>query len=109
MGENKFNQVAKCSLPGFQMEVFYGTQYHSVIVWWYYQVFSFFAMGKMVIFSMYIIEKKSPPSIHLVSRILPIPFCISDNTRILPIPPMNTTHTTKNRWYTINLNRRPYI
>jgi hypothetical protein len=32
---------------------------------------------------------------------------ISDDTHILPIPPMNTTYTTlKNRWYRINLNCR---
>jgi hypothetical protein len=53
----------------FQFEVFYSTQYHSVVVRWYYRFFLFFAMGKMVICSMNIIWKIFPPhSIHLVTR-----------------------------------------
>jgi hypothetical protein len=89
------------------IEVFYGIQYHSVVVCWYYRFFSIFCMCKMVIYSMYIIWKIfPPPSIHPITRILHIPFCISDTTRILPIPPMNITHTTKKWWYRINLNRQ---
>jgi hypothetical protein len=70
--------------------------------------FQFFSMCKMLIYSMYVIWKNfPPPSIHPVTHILHIPFCISDTTRILLIPPMNITHTTqKNWWYRINLNRQ---
>jgi hypothetical protein len=38
-------------------EVFYGTQYHPTVVQWYYLFFSFFTMGKKIIYSMYIIWK----------------------------------------------------
>jgi hypothetical protein len=56
-------------------------------------------MGKMVICSIYIVWKKVPHCqgyikrldfIHYNNIILYIP----DNTHVLLIPPMNTTHTT---------------
>jgi hypothetical protein len=63
-----------------ESEDFYGTQYHSTV------------MGKMLL-DVYYLEKFSS-SLHSLI------------TRILPIPPMNTAHTKKNRWYKININRR---
>jgi hypothetical protein len=67
-----------------------------VVVRWYYRGFLVFSVGKMVIGSMYIIYKYFPqPFIQPITCILYVQFCISDNTRILLIPPMNTTHTTQ--------------
>jgi hypothetical protein len=61
-------------LKFFSWKKTHGTQYHSVVVRWYYR---FFTMGKMVLCSMYIIWKIFPlPSIHPITHILPIPFCI---------------------------------
>jgi hypothetical protein len=61
---------------------------------------------------MYIVWKKFPRCQGYIKRLDFIYYnniilYISDNTYVLPIPPMNTTHTTlKKRWYKINLNRR---
>jgi hypothetical protein len=66
--------------------------------------FEIFTMCKMVIFSMYIIWKKF---LHCQDYIKRLDFIyynniilyISNNTRILLIPPMNTTHTTLKNWW----------
>jgi hypothetical protein len=60
---------------------------------------------------MYIIWKKFPRCQDYVKSFdfiyYNIIMYISDNTNILFIPSMNTTHITlKNRWYRINLNRQ---
>jgi hypothetical protein len=74
--------------------------------------FQIFTMCKMVICSMYIIWKKF---LHCQDYIKRLDFIyynniilyISNNTRILLIPPMNTTHTTlKKLVVQINLNRQ---
>jgi hypothetical protein len=75
----------------------YDTQYHSLVVRWYYQFFPVFTMSKMVICLMYIIWKKFllpsfTPSHYTTHTILHFRY-----TRILPIRPMYTTHTTQKK------------
>jgi hypothetical protein len=65
-----------------------------MVVRWYYLFFQFCTMGKMVISSMYIIWKNFPADKVTYLIYNNIILYISDNTHILTIPPMNTTHTT---------------
>jgi hypothetical protein len=76
-----------------QLKVFYSTQYHLTVVRWYYWFFQFFTMGKMVIYSMYIVSKKIPYCQGYIKRLNFIYYnniilYISDNTHVLLIPPI---------------------